>query len=77
MSLRRSLLHEKLLPNEIAPSMSNFPMLGVEGYDHSKETLGPVAASKYTQDNIINPHPRFGTLTRNIRMRRGMDEESF
>lgn len=32
---------------------------------------GPIANSKFTPDDIINPHHRFGTLTRNIRMRRG------
>jgi glutamate--cysteine ligase catalytic subunit len=27
--------------------------------------------SEYVPDYAINPHPRFGALTRNIRMRRG------
>ncbi|CAM9102480.1 unnamed protein product, partial [Hapterophycus canaliculatus] len=32
---------------------------------------GPVANSAYVPDIIINPHPRFGALTKNIRARRG------
>lgn len=32
---------------------------------------GPVANSAYVPDDIINPHPRFGALTKNIRVRRG------
>lgn len=31
----------------------------------------PFSNSKYINDSIINTHPRFGTLTRNIRARRG------
>lgn len=30
---------------------------------------GPVANSAYVPDDIINPHPRFGALTKNIRVR--------
>merc|ERR1719492_204796 len=32
---------------------------------------GKVAQSDYVADEIINPHPRFATLTRSIRKRRG------
>ena len=32
---------------------------------------GPVSESAYVPDSCINPHPRFGTLVRNIRTRRG------
>ncbi|CBN79467.1 Glutamate cysteine ligase [Ectocarpus siliculosus] len=32
---------------------------------------GPVANSAYIPDVVINPHPRFGALTKNIRARRG------
>lgn len=34
---------------------------------------GPVANSAYVPDDIINPHPRFGALTKNIRVREGGD----
>ena len=75
MQLRRKRLHSALQENEIAPSVSNFPMLGVFGYPHAVNTRGPVANSRYLGDEIINPHPRFGTLTRNIRTRRGENVE--
>eukprot|EP01031_Cornospumella_fuschlensis_P039129 gene39129-47606_t len=55
----------------IAPSISCFPMLGVKGYGHAQNVLGDVCMSNYVSDAVINPHPRFGTLTRNIRERRG------
>ena len=32
---------------------------------------GPIAESRWVPDECINPHPRFGTLTNNIRQRRG------
>ena len=34
-----------------------------------------LSINRYTPDEIINPHPRFGTLTRNIRLRRGRNVE--
>ena len=74
MQLRRQRLHMALNDDELAPSMSNFPMLGVEGYRCSfsgEENRGVFANSPYIRDTIINPHPRFGTLTQNIRTRRG------
>ena len=36
---------------------------------------GPIARSLYVPDEIINPHRRFGTLTANIRERRGSNVE--
>jgi glutamate--cysteine ligase catalytic subunit len=70
MQLRRKRLHAALNPNEIAPTTANFPMMGVDGYDHTMAKGGAVANSKYVADDVINPHPRFGTLTQNIRQRR-------
>ena len=70
MQLRRKRLHAVLRNNEIAPTSANFPMLGVDGYEHAKDINGAVAASQYVSDRVINPHPRFGTLTKNIRQRR-------
>jgi glutamate--cysteine ligase catalytic subunit len=32
---------------------------------------GPFSESAFVPDGCINPHPRFGTLVRNIRTRRG------
>ena len=73
MKLRRKRLHLALRKDEVAPSMSNFPMLGVlnQGYSHNAKPCGPIANSLYISDSIINPHPRFGALTKNIRLRRG------
>jgi len=71
MKLRRKRLHSFLHSDEIAPTVSNFPMLGVLSYDHTVGAGGSIAASKYLPDSIINPHPRFGALTANIRARRG------
>ena len=76
MRLRRKRLLSVLEPYEIAPSVSTFPLLGA--VEHvAQQTVpeskvgGDIAESKYISDAIINPHPRFGTLTRNIRSRRG------
>eukprot|EP00588_Corethron_pennatum_P017717 CAMPEP_0194304804 /NCGR_PEP_ID=MMETSP0171-20130528/2425_1 /TAXON_ID=218684 /ORGANISM="Corethron pennatum, Strain L29A3" /LENGTH=821 /DNA_ID=CAMNT_0039056163 /DNA_START=130 /DNA_END=2591 /DNA_ORIENTATION=- len=70
MRLRRSRLLTVLHDDEIAPTVTGYPLLGVHGTD-DLPTNGPVANSDYISDAIINPHPRFGTLTANIRARRG------
>jgi hypothetical protein len=66
--------------------ISTYPMLGVGDYylfsntiEHDEDSLKILKESEinaYSQsilasDILINPHPRFGTLTRNIRKRRG------
>jgi glutamate--cysteine ligase catalytic subunit len=74
MRLRRKRILTVLKENEIAPTVSSFPLLGALGNDGSVppvEVGGPVTLSEYIGDGIINPHPRFGTLTANIRQRRG------
>lgn len=71
MRLRRARLLEVLRPDEIAPSVTAFPMMGVGNFTWPPtQPLGPVAMSNYVSDAVINPHPRFATLTRNIRKRR-------
>lgn len=70
MKLRRKRIHNELLVNEIAPSLSCFPMMGVNNYPHTKNNYGSISNSKYISDEVINPHPRFGALTSNIRNRR-------
>ncbi len=73
MRLRRRRLLSVLLPNEIAPTMTNFPMLGVPGrcFTTPRTSPGsPIADSEYVSDDIISTHPRFTTLTANIRARR-------
>lgn len=74
MRLRRRRLLTALLPNEIAPTVATFPLLGALGDDGTvppTKVGGPRTESDYIGDDIINPHPRFGTLTQNIRSRRG------
>eukprot|EP00545_Synedropsis_sp_CCMP1620_P000294 CAMPEP_0119008490 /NCGR_PEP_ID=MMETSP1176-20130426/3727_1 /TAXON_ID=265551 /ORGANISM="Synedropsis recta cf, Strain CCMP1620" /LENGTH=929 /DNA_ID=CAMNT_0006960827 /DNA_START=65 /DNA_END=2854 /DNA_ORIENTATION=- len=74
MRLRRKRMLTVLGENEVAPTMSSFPMLGAMGNDGSvppTKVGGPITLSDYIGDGIINPHPRFGTLTANIRQRRG------
>jgi hypothetical protein len=74
MRLRRRRLLTVLSDDEIAPTVATFPLLGALGDDGTvppTKVGGPRTESEYIGDDIINPHPRFGTLTQNIRMRRG------
>ena len=74
MRLRRKRILTVLTKNEIAPTVSVFPLLGSLGEDGSVPPVpvgGPLTLSEYIGDGIINPHPRFGTLSANIRQRRG------
>jgi len=74
MRLRRKRLLTELNENEIAPTVAAFPLLGCLGDDGTvppTKVGGPFTESEYIGDGIINPHPRFGTLTKNIRERRG------
>lgn len=50
-----------------------FPLMGVgQAYLHPPSPLGGFhSRSAYFSDMAISPHPRFGTLTANIRRRRG------
>lgn len=74
MRLRRKRLLTALRDDEVAPTLSAFFMLGAQDDDGSvppSKVGGPRTLSEYISDDIINPHPRFGTLTENIRRRRG------
>ena len=74
MRLRRKRILTVLGEHEISPTVSSYPLLGAQGDDGSvppTEVGGPRTESEYIGDGIINPHPRFGTLTANIRQRRG------
>lgn len=75
MRLRRKRVLSVLRPGEVAPTMTCFPLMGVGDYIAAPHNAaagyhvrGPVANSAYVPDVIINPHPRFGALTRNIRV---------
>ena len=72
MMMRRSRLLSVLRPKEVVPTLSCFPMLGVgDSTFPSFKPAGPVANSIFVPDEVIFPHPRFPTLTQNIRERRG------
>ena len=74
MRLRRRRLLTALNENEVAPTIAVFPLLGALGDDGTVPATavgGPKTESEYIGDGVINPHPRFGTLTANIRHRRG------
>ena len=72
MRLRRQMVQQLLQPNEYIMTLTAFPLLGVGQYSTPPAQLfGPIARSLYIADETIGPHPRFATLTRNIRIRRG------
>lgn len=72
MRLRRMILEHSLQKDEILLTMGNFPRLGAgQCTEPPTEPKGPNAMSDYISDALTNPHPRFGCLTRNIRLRRG------
>lgn len=81
MSLRRDAIQALLLEQEdsddknvavSALTLTAFPRVGCPAFTVAEVAPGgPVARSLYTSDAAINPHPRFGTLTKNIRTRRG------
>lgn len=72
MTLRRRRLLSVLSSNEIAPTVTCFPLMGVADFiDNPKEFDSPHSQSLLLPDYIINPHPRFAALTTNIRVRRG------
>lgn len=71
MRLRRSKLVSALKPGEIAPTVSCMPLFGTSNFCHPSQTPnGPIAESLFVPDDLIFPHPRFHTLTKNIRERR-------
>jgi len=73
MRLRRRRLLTQLKEDEICPTLVTFPGFGVGNFvaDCELELKGPVANSASVPDAVIHPHPRFATLTKNIRARRG------
>ena len=78
MRLRRTRLLKVLRSDEIAPTVTCFPLLGqFMGLDTNNVATATLddddrkaAQSMYVSDAVINPHPRFRTLTSNIRQRR-------
>ena len=72
MVARRRRIETALDDDEVALTIVAFPMFGVGDFTFPSTTPGGAsAASDCVSDLVINPHPRFGTLTGNIRRRRG------
>jgi glutamate--cysteine ligase catalytic subunit len=75
MRWRREHIRKHLRPNEEIISLPVFPRLGAVGFA-ADPTLHPApdgltSQSLFIPDASIQPHPRFPTLTANIRKRRG------
>jgi len=75
MKSRRKEAQLQLPPNEIVLSITNFPRLGCPNFTFPEYNPDPetsVSKSWFFPDQaIFSDHPRFKTLTRNIRSRRG------
>ncbi|MEE6476612.1 hypothetical protein FKM82_011143 [Ascaphus truei] len=75
MRKRRQEASSLLTENDSICTITSFPRLGCPGFTLPESTPTPVeeGASKslFFPDQAINKHPRFSTLTRNIRHRRG------
>lgn len=72
MAYRRAEVQKLLRTGEAIISLTHFPHMGVADFvDPPHAPGGPIAKSLFVPDEIINPHPRFATLTKNIRERRG------
>lgn len=69
---RRAYFEKFLRNEELLVTMGCFPRMGAGQHTHPPTNPnGNVAQSIYVSDDIINIHPRFATLTRSIRKRRG------
>uniref|UniRef100_A0A8C4IBV8 Glutamate--cysteine ligase n=1 Tax=Dicentrarchus labrax TaxID=13489 RepID=A0A8C4IBV8_DICLA len=75
MGKRRREASSVLNPNETLCTITSFPRLGCPGFTKPEHRPTPVekgvSKSLFFPDEAINRHPRFSTLTRNIRHRRG------
>jgi len=76
MEKRREIAAKYLDPGESLLSITSYPLLGVGKFVDSKESVkGPATKSLFLPDDVINLHPRFPTLSSNIRQRRGKKVE--
>ena len=77
MRQRRSLIEKLLTQEERVVTLTTFPLMGCDGFVRvadrvtSDGAYQSVSESDYIVDEIIGAHPRFATLSRNIRTRRG------
>lgn len=59
MRLRRGRLYSALTRDEVAPTLTAFPLMGVADFTMPRfEANGPAAQSSSVPDECINPHPR-------------------
>jgi glutamate--cysteine ligase catalytic subunit len=76
MRARRSRVMAVLRPDEVLSTLTTFPLLGVGDFCNPPHPpKGSIANSIFVPDELITPHPRFHTLTRNIRSRKGRKVE--
>lgn len=76
MRHRRQIASRYMTPTEHLVTMSSYPLLGVGHFAETEGTVkGPVTQSEFMPDDVINLHPRFPTLSSNIRERRGKKVE--
>ncbi|KAG8347050.1 putative gamma-glutamylcysteine synthetase [Trypanosoma vivax] len=69
---RYQMLDDHAGENTIAVTLVTFPLMGVGQFSTSSSTEAPYSHSLFVPDVCINDsHPRFKTLTQNIRLRRG------
>ncbi|KAI6040303.1 glutamate-cysteine ligase-domain-containing protein [Pisolithus marmoratus] len=73
MHYRRALARNHLRENEILLTLTSFPRLGTGMFTEPHYDPKDVESSHglFLPEEITNPHPRFGTVTANIRNRRG------
>lgn len=74
MRYRREEVSQLLEPDEVVMSLTSFPRLGAKDFTvpPTKPSTEGASQSLFIPDEVIFPgHPRFKTLTRNIRLRRG------
>ncbi|XP_045621617.1 glutamate--cysteine ligase catalytic subunit isoform X2 [Procambarus clarkii] len=74
MSFRRSEVQSLLQPDEVVLSLTNFPRMGCEDFTYPPSCPDPNSGVSrslfFPEAAITQSHPRFKTLTRNIRERR-------
>lgn len=76
LRLRRQLAAAYLEEGEHLLAIGSYPLMGVSTFAETKEEVGgPASQSLFLPDDIINLHPRFPTLSANIRLRRGKKVE--
>ncbi|XP_071531558.1 glutamate--cysteine ligase catalytic subunit isoform X2 [Panulirus ornatus] len=75
MSFRRSEVQSLLQPDEVVLSLTSFPRLGCDDFTYPPAQPDPVSGCSrslfFPDAAITQGHPRFKTLTQNIRERRG------